>query len=1322
MEPFPRFALYTAIKRLGEGSNSVVFLAKGCFDGRLRALKVFNLAGNSSAEFLRELELTSQADHPNVIRLIDFGRTLNTAQDYLAFEYLEGQDFVTAFKKASQHQFYSMLAQVCRSLDFIHRRGLSHGDLKPQNIIVADSKSQLNPPLLKLIDLGYCQGSDLPDSWRARGSPHYLAPEIIRGRSSTPASDLYAFGAIIYECLTGFPPFRGGDVGDVLQRHLHSDPSPIESGALHELHSLVYHLLSKDPIRRPTSAADALRLINVASPVGNFRLDTAETWKAKARSCPLVGRDHLLSEAARVFREAANTTDSAKPTMILLRGERGAGKTRLIRALSLLARTAGFNVLMLQSSSEGLALETVTTAVALMSRSSLRSPVLVAFDDLISTDLDPSRFIRHILLEAVPPEVLLLTINTSNIPVQEMNSIQESLEEQVQLVDWTLPPLNERETEDAVRRMVNFSHVDPKAISVLGAQSGGNPLLLVSLIASYLDQEAFACQHSSLNVRPGVASLSTPPLINDLAAQIVGQVAPKENDVVAVLAVANDTWPTSNIASFLGMEQDVIWRICSQLADRGILRCRVRDGVLGYSVASESVRAVLLRRLSPGKRLSVHEKVARFYLNQSQGTASIEKASVHFAEAGMRDEVILWSSTAANRAKEELQYVAAVNSFRLALSQEVNDSLAKVELRLGLAHCLLKLSQVSESSDLLDALDGDPDLPAGLRAKVRILRSRCARYIGDSPNHYKFASSALELAPSNGMRREVMQAMWLVGSAMCSLGRPREGLRVLYKTGRMARRDGHRVIASYAMMDASAALWKAGMYKRALSYARRQYGLLRDADRPVQVAHALQNLGILQSELGMYAQARRNQTRGLESHQPSSAEGEATRFLGNIGETYRAQGRWRKALGYYRGALKGARAGGDSRAILVTGANVGQVLSTIGHSREALISLRHSMITARTLGSTDATIALLTSWATLLLAMGRHSAAYRLTSHACQLVESAQLWQWMLELKRCRAMALWNQGKVDEAHGVIVEAIARYGERSPFDVRLSANLTQAQFEQGRGAGLEAMEEMLRPLLETARRKRMRWHLATGLLVRAEALLGANLAEQAESGLQEALGIAYKTADRTLSWQAGYLLGRVYEQMLRYERALGYYRMAALTIHELSMNIEEERYRESYLSQPRVREARERYDRLLTEVETYSRSVIQQVARGQTLLTVDVGKDPTLSAYKSVVLHEIKSILCVPMRARGKVAGVIYLDTRRGPQLFTDKERAFVESFASQAAIAIENARVFGLMKAENARLQLEAQNRGRFENLIGTSPAMTRLREVISGVLESDCS
>src|SRR5262249_61025757 len=108
---------------------------------------------------------------------------------------------------------------------------------------------------------------------------------------------------------------------------------------------------------------------------------------------------------------------------------------------------------------------------------------------------------------------------------------------------------------------------------------------------------------------------------------------------------------------------------------------------------------------------------------------------------------------------------------------------------------------------------------------------------------------------------------------------------------------------------------------------------------------------------------------------------------------------------------------------------------------------------------------------------------------------------------------------------------------------------------------------------------------------------------------------------------------------------------------------------------RLASARNMDKESLEDVTSFSRSVIKKVAEGHALLEVDVGKESTLSAYKSLVIHKIKSILGVPMRTRGKTIGVIYLDTQRAAQMFTDKERTFVESFASQAAIAIENARL-----------------------------------------------
>ncbi|HKQ97466.1 MAG TPA: sigma-54-dependent Fis family transcriptional regulator [Candidatus Polarisedimenticolia bacterium] len=139
---------------------------------------------------------------------------------------------------------------------------------------------------------------------------------------------------------------------------------------------------------------------------------------------------------------------------------------------------------------------------------------------------------------------------------------------------------------------------------------------------------------------------------------------------------------------------------------------------------------------------------------------------------------------------------------------------------------------------------------------------------------------------------------------------------------------------------------------------------------------------------------------------------------------------------------------------------------------------------------------------------------------------------------------------------------------------------------------------------------------------------------------------------------------------------------------------------------------------LDDLSRFSRSVVRQSAEGRTILTVDVGQDPALQQIQSITVNEIKSILCLPMRARGSVIGVLYLDTQKRQRLFTEKDRAFVESFANQAAVAIENARIFGTMRAENGRLRQEVT--GRFRDLVGTSAAMGRLRDLLGSVSGSE--
>jgi len=390
----------------------------------------------------------------------------------------------------------------------------------------------------------------------------------------------------------------------------------------------------------------------------------------------------------------------------------------------------------------------------------------------------------------------------------------------------------------------------------------------------------------------------------------------------------------------------------------------------------------------------------------------------------------------------------------------------------------------------------------------------------------------------------------------------------------------------------------------------------------------------------------------------------------------------------------------------------------------------------------------------------------------------------------------------------LAEALERFGDQSPFSIQFAARLAAIEIDLDLGLSSEALEYRLDPILATVRKKRMAWHTTWALMLRGQGRHAAGRSEEAEADLMEAIQIAQKNADRPNFWKASYWLGRVFEQRLQYERALGSYRVAALTVNELAMDIEDDRYREPFLAQSEVREVLARHERVRNEVgkkarhdiasmsrsekisrrmlnalnaigqkltsildlndlleslldlsienvraergmvflrdeatgemqlacargmdreslegvASFSRSVIRQVAEGHTLLKVDVGTDPALSAFKSLVIHEIKSILCVPMRNLGKTVGVIYLDTRKAAQMFTDKERTFVESFASQAAIAIENARQFGSMRAENDQLRKDVKGRSRFEHLIGATSAMHKLRETISGVLPSDCN
>jgi uncharacterized protein len=260
---------YRIEQLIGEGGMGRVFRATAVVDGRQVALKVLRAELSRDATFVSrfrsEADAAAEVQHPNLTRVLDAGEV--DGKQYLAIEYVEGETLerrIARDGRLALDLVLRILSQIAPALDELHAHGVIHRDLKPSNILLNGDGAAF------LTDFGLAKGrtsAALTRPGQVVGTLDYLAPELLRGDAATAASDVYALGCIVFECLVGEPPFAQKGLTDLARAHLSDEaPDPTErAGVSPAVGAAVRSALEKEPTSRPATASELVAALRAAA-------------------------------------------------------------------------------------------------------------------------------------------------------------------------------------------------------------------------------------------------------------------------------------------------------------------------------------------------------------------------------------------------------------------------------------------------------------------------------------------------------------------------------------------------------------------------------------------------------------------------------------------------------------------------------------------------------------------------------------------------------------------------------------------------------------------------------------------------------------------------------------------------------------------------------------------------------------------------------------------------------------------------------------------------------------------------------------------------
>ncbi len=721
---------FSDLTPIGHGGMGVVYSAIDKKNNEAVAIKV-GKTGNGNTDFIkREFRTLAKIRHPNLVVLKELHQSGGTV--FFSMEHVEGDSFNSTSvtqKKEGVPWLPDQLSELCGRLldlaggiDFLHRSGYAHCDIKPSNILVTPSGRVV------ILDLGLAQSFQRQRNRQGQGfggTSAYMSPEQASGEPVRAASDWFSFGVVMFETLFGCKPFQG-DPLDVLFDKLAGNaavPSSEETGVDPSLSNLCLGLLNPEPTERP--GVEEIRQC-----LGAFSKEPKVSLRTPAAQAGFFGR---RQELRQLNRRLVDSRHAHNPTLVFVEGKSGVGKTQLIQKFLENYRDASESIIVSGRCYENeripyKAIDAVVGELAIQWRlldqpgavspplinaissvfkgfaGSFDSPhevsnttktveeglaavlqalsaegrnIIIFIDDVQWADADSGELLCEMIRDV--PLLLICSHRPMQRPNQFFRHLSKELANPLQggrtLQRVNVGPFSDQDAERFLDR--NFPSLNKQVLKKTISASAGVPMFLTSLAEQLHTMPADQIESNSL----------------DWARNL----GPQEERLLQFVCASGYPLPQSIAFQASGISHDS--EACvSDLASRRLVTLSQSDGELMLTPFHDMIRESIYSKLDAQQRKTVHASIAT--VSEEKPGVPPDRLAFHFRAAGDRAKCCQYSIAAGDVAAKSRAFDEAVRAYKDALEHFVGTNKENQFLKQKLASSLGQLGRSSEAGDL----------------------------------------------------------------------------------------------------------------------------------------------------------------------------------------------------------------------------------------------------------------------------------------------------------------------------------------------------------------------------------------------------------------------------------------------------------------------------------------------------------------------------------------------------------------------------------------------------------------------------------------------